>query len=985
MVWLKHKKSLTNRLLLIIVIAVIFNLLLSSLLLLGTGAFRMIREDSYEDFATTVAQDARRLSLILGKDAVNGLVLANNINQHIERLAIRNRSPRQKLILDDNHRGPVLELALGTLKSGLDTNDFTGAFLLLYDGGSDPAREAWDGVYLRRKQVGDAPPEYILERGPRELAAGEGLQVSDGWQRKMFLPLGRERSQFLKTLAGRLYDHNAAFREDGYWTAPIDLLDVGDRGIFYTIPLLGNDHRIYAVLGIEMSVSEVRERLLPAGDGKYAITYFMVPATTGDTLPAWHISNKSMRIADGSELIDHFPKKTYPIFGARDTVGEFDAEVNGKVEQYASIFRDLQVYTPYSPYAEEGYGLVGFAKRGDVQARYSTMLRNVLISILASTALVALLIYLIAKQRINRIVDASRRLHGDTRRHNTLRFKKVDIEEIDTLTSTLEELHKNVRDSALRMSTILDMLETPIGCYEYPAANPERAFVTPSLNGMLGLAVADESMSVDMEVWRDLHRRLTAKPCEDASNIYEWRVGDDERNTRYFRVEEVVKTDYVIGVVTDVTGQTMATKELRRRASFDELTHLHNRHSFRKSALRLIEGAPEKKGVMLFGDLDGLKQVNDEHGHSQGDRLIQAAAETMRELENIGGVASRLSGDEFAAYVHGFDSVEEARTAVYSCLSAVPQKRLKMPNGSEKTVSMSRGIAVYPDDSDEFSTLLSCADRAMYQAKYSHKGSLVQYGRFTDFDNETLHRMQNEVMRMVEEHRFYYVYQPVFSIETGFLTGYAVYIRPRSQMLSDPRVALEMALMMNLQERVGAAILNDNLALLAGGEPAKPYRLLLKTMKYSQMDEREFLELRDRYGAQLKRVDLLIPADSAFNISFVEEKVRRCRMVGAGVVFEHFGNNLPDALEMLELNPDMVRIDFSQVRDASRDIAVERVLERIINSCKVKRVSLLASGIESEVDYVQAKRWGFDMVQGYYLGYPGREFKPPSSREISAS
>lgn len=979
MVWSNQKKSLTNRLLLIIAIAIVFNLLFSFLILSGTGAFKLARTEALEDFAGVVMQEADHLYLRLAKDAVNSVVLANNIDQRLERLADRHELTAAEVARSEQILPQMLDVTLSSLQLVLETNGYSGVFFMPLCGQGKTHNECPNGLYLRNMPDAPVGQGAVYERGPRRYADAVGIRISPTWQPRLDVHPDVDGINFITTLVNHHYNRSYAFREDSIWVRPVDLMGTGTKSIFHLVPLLDDDFRVYAILGIEMGVDKFLATAMPSEHRRFDAAYYLVPLATKSDLPVWKIGgNRAIRLADGTDILDRHPDNKFHLPGARIRVGEFNLPASVGNERYVSVLQELDLYSPLSPNVDKDWALVGVAKRSAVLSRYYSMVTSVGLSILASTAMAAAIIYVISRRHINRIVDVIHSVHNDSIANGPYQFKKVNIDEIDTLTSRLEELHRNVRDSALRMSTVFDMLEMPIGCYEYSKEKPDTVFATPSLNKMFELKLPKNQMFVPMARWRETYDRLMARPCDHAHNTYEWQGANGEGSVKYFRLEEVERSGYVIGVITDVTGQTEATKELHMRASYDEQTGLFNRHSFRKESLRRIEAKPRKKGVMMFGDLDGLKRINDEYGHSQGDRLIRAVSDLMRTLESIGGVVARLSGDEFAAYVHGFDTAEDARTALYTCLMNTPGVSLTYPDGTTSPVSMSRGLAIYPDDSGEFSTLLSCADRAMYQAKYSHKGSVVEYGKCVELDNETLHQMQNELLRMVEEHRFYYVYQPIFSVETNRLASYAVYIRPQSRTLSDPRVALETALMMSLHGKISRMLLEDNLSKLRLDEPPSPTRLMIKIMKYSMVNENEYADLLDTFAPEFKRLDVIISADTVSDAKYVETKINLCRSVGARVAFENFGVGVADSLELLELRPDMVRITLGRIRAAERDALSRRDLDKILAQCKARGVLLLATEVETEQDFALIEKWKFDLAQGYYIGYPNQDLMSPA-------
>jgi len=112
--------------------------------------------------------------------------------------------------------------------------------------------------------------------------------------------------------------------------------------------------------------------------------------------------------------------------------------------------------------------------------------------------------------------------------------------------------------------------------------------------------------------------------------------------------------DAAVIVARDIGPQLRYERELRELALLDELTGLHNRRgflTFAEAELRRLRAAGQS-AVLVFADLDGLKRINDAHGHAAGDAALTAVAHALREVVGAQGLVARWSGDEFAALVH---------------------------------------------------------------------------------------------------------------------------------------------------------------------------------------------------------------------------------------------------------------------------------------------------------------------------------------------
>jgi diguanylate cyclase (GGDEF)-like protein len=158
-------------------------------------------------------------------------------------------------------------------------------------------------------------------------------------------------------------------------------------------------------------------------------------------------------------------------------------------------------------------------------------------------------------------------------------------------------------------------------------------------------------------------------------------------------------------------------EELRRLATVDELTKLANRRGFFALAEhQLLVAARTRAAVaLLFIDVDGLKHVNDEHGHSMGDLLLKETADVLRETIRISDLAGRLGGDEFCVLLMGDPDLDPAR-AVDRLRHTIDEHNARP--GRQFRVSLSIGLsALPPGRSVTLEELIDAADEGMYEDK----------------------------------------------------------------------------------------------------------------------------------------------------------------------------------------------------------------------------------------------------------------------------
>ncbi|MCS3405790.1 diguanylate cyclase domain-containing protein [Serratia sp. AKBS12] len=161
---------------------------------------------------------------------------------------------------------------------------------------------------------------------------------------------------------------------------------------------------------------------------------------------------------------------------------------------------------------------------------------------------------------------------------------------------------------------------------------------------------------------------------------------------------------------------------LTHRATHDSLTGLPNRAFFEGRLSRAVSDSDAtKKLAVLFIDGDRFKEVNDSYGHAAGDTVLTTIAGRIRAQLRDGDLVARLGGDEFAvllAPIHGTEDATRIADNIIDCMT----QPVMLPNEEQMVLSLSIGIALYPEHAVTPQGLLHQADDAMYQAKHRYNG-----------------------------------------------------------------------------------------------------------------------------------------------------------------------------------------------------------------------------------------------------------------------
>lgn len=234
-----------------------------------------------------------------------------------------------------------------------------------------------------------------------------------------------------------------------------------------------------------------------------------------------------------------------------------------------------------------------------------------------------------------------------------------------------------------------------------------------------------ETGSTFQELFRNIEQAKEYFVCsiegpsvENSDESMKYRI---EGTTIYKHNREKVVVGIMrgIGEDEDLTIPYYATAE--GKDSFTGLLNKRACEEYVEDAIR----ADDDRHYMLIIDIDDFKQVNDQHGHLYGDRVIGMVAAIISSTVAGRGITGRFGGDEFFVFTNGI----KGDTQLFSMLACLKQRMAEeFAEETCKNVTLSIGVSTYPGDGKDYQTLFEQADAALYEAKRSCKDRYVLAG-----------------------------------------------------------------------------------------------------------------------------------------------------------------------------------------------------------------------------------------------------------------
>ncbi|MFG3449325.1 putative bifunctional diguanylate cyclase/phosphodiesterase [Stenotrophomonas sp. NPDC047960] len=424
-------------------------------------------------------------------------------------------------------------------------------------------------------------------------------------------------------------------------------------------------------------------------------------------------------------------------------------------------------------------------------------------------------------------------------------------------------------------------------------------------------------------------------------------------------------------------------REVRHMAYTDALTGLTNRLAFREALdHRLMAArASNHRLALLFADMDDFKRVNDTLGHEAGDEaLLQFAQRISAAVAQAGGdeaLLARFGGDEFVILIGDGDVAASARQ-----LAEILVRELSKPlvvQGRELFLGTSIGVTLFPDDAADATTLLKNGDIAMYQAKVAGKNCYRYYSRAMDHAVERRVHMEQELRGAWERGELRLVYQPIFRTRDRRMVGVEVLLRWQHPTLGTipPSVFIEVAEQSGLIEVIGPKVLRAACMEAVQWPHSSDGEGMFVSVNVSP---------RQLRGGELPTLvadclrDTGLPA-SRLHLELTETAVIGDEMLAAALLdklhrtgvkvwLDDFGTGFSGLSHLRQVPVDGVKIDKSFVADMQRDPDDLALTTAIIAMAHALGITVVAEGIEQEVQFDLLSQRGCDLAQGYWLSVP---------------
>jgi len=482
-----------------------------------------------------------------------------------------------------------------------------------------------------------------------------------------------------------------------------------------------------------------------------------------------------------------------------------------------------------------------------------------------------------------------------------------------------------------------------------------------SRDELLGHDSSHFTFPEDLAITRESHQSLVSNRANQVRYVKRYLRKDGQivvsEVSRSTARDENGQTLYFVSSERDITAERELASTLSHQALHDPLTGLANRVLL-DDRLDLARARATRLGGLIAVfviDLDDFKGVNDTYGHLVGDQLLRGIADRFTSVARPSDTLCRFGGDEFLYLAEGLATPAESEVIAKRFLETL--ERPFLFEDVEINQRASIGIVVWDAESKESFALIQNADVALYEAKRQHKGS------YQSFDESMRHlvasrfTLNQELCQALPNDELSMYYQPIIDLETQEIVGFEALMRwehPQRGFVG-PDVFIPLAEQSDIILKLGAFALREatNVASSWTANEFGAFPYVSVNLSVQQLHDPNLLtmietSLRDSQLSPARLVLEITETSALFDVMETLNVLGELRLMGIDIALDDFGTGYSSLSYLVQLDPNVIKIDGSFVNSSMNSGPNELLLESIVALSHQLNVTLLAEGIETE-------------------------------------
>lgn len=431
------------------------------------------------------------------------------------------------------------------------------------------------------------------------------------------------------------------------------------------------------------------------------------------------------------------------------------------------------------------------------------------------------------------------------------------------------------------------------------------------------------------------------------------------------------------GALLDITTEREKDILIERLAFVDEVTEIPNRNKLMRIGQETYECCKHLNytyWIIVF-DIDRFHIVNDTCGYDSGNKLLKDFAHLLYKFVGTGGLAARISGDNFALILRDYGDDElPVRTAM---TIQEDMTKLAVNEFASLNLTCSAGYSRMPDDGNSFLDIFEHAEFALKSGSSSQSSISCYEPSMHDsiIGNTELEKALSDAIDNDELRLFY---QPKIDLATGKIMGVEAlvrWIKPDGTIVR-PDVFIPIAESSHLVGRISEFVLNEacrqNMLWQRMGFKNIVMSINFASSDFYQKDLKDkVMDALIKSGLEPKWLEVELTETLALrDIDFAVAQMNKLRELGVKLAMDDFGTGY-SSLSYLQVLPiTLLKLDRSFITDIEHDSIAFEIVSSVIRIAKSKKIEIIAEGIENENQANILRNAGCDFAQGFLYGKP---------------
>jgi diguanylate cyclase (GGDEF)-like protein/PAS domain S-box-containing protein len=427
-----------------------------------------------------------------------------------------------------------------------------------------------------------------------------------------------------------------------------------------------------------------------------------------------------------------------------------------------------------------------------------------------------------------------------------------------------------------------------------------------------------------------------------------------------------------VAVAFDMTERKLAEQRIRHLACHDALTDLPNRAALHEYVSDLLDRSHREGGrfAVLCLDLDRFKQINDLFGHSMGDQVLREVTRRLQAAAQ-GALLARIGGDEFIAIAEQ-EPLPSSAELLAGRLQAALDDDFEV-DGHRFELGLSIGIAVFPRDGEDITSLVANADAALYRAKHDGRGAIRFFTVTMDRQLRDRRALERDLKSAISNGELSLEYQPQQHADGRFI-GFEALARWRHPQRGPvpPSDFIPIAEESGLIVELGEWVLREACREAASWHASLQVAVNVSAIQFRRTSlERIVQTVLEETGLAPERLELEITEGVLIeNVGRAKQTLKELKSLGVRLALDDFGTGYSSLSYLQSFPLDRIKIDRTFISNLGRTERSLAIVRAVIGLAHGLGVPVLGEGVETSAQLAAVIKEGCDEVQGYLIGRP---------------